>query len=507
MGPPVCSMPPKGNQRGPTPLITDRQAKAKFVLPTRPIELPLASTLQSQQGDVTNQLKSFGTPVIAPQIHPRLAMGLPPSPIPKPVRDRFYAAIVENNERDLKTILRDHDCRELVNYCDEHSTGTDGWRYLGFTPCHYACKFNHSEILKILVENGGSDPNIPNVPDFGRTALMVAAEEGNDECIRVLLETTETTVDVDAVDVYNKTALFIAASGGHVECLELLLEHGCKVNVRDHQGMTALHAAARSVENEEALRLLSQTQGIDLNRPNRAGHTPLDLTPADSINAEILIAAGAKPTADEDDLLDLYEAAHCSDNPLIERLLKTKECRGVVDKPDQRFTNWCVKGYTALQYAADAGNVGGLSLLLEFGADADAGGDSVEGNPALLLACIRGHTALLEDMLFGKHTAPLVNIHAVNRQGQSAVFVAVANNKRECLRLLLRREQMDPNRPEDDTGMTPLHVACKFGFEACAQMLLDAGCWVNPRDEEGHTPLSYASQQSLRRILAKEGAL
>ena len=502
-------MPPKSNkQRGPTPLFTDRQATARYVLAERPIDLPLASTLQAQQGDLTNQLKSFGTPVIASPIHPRLAMGLPPSPIPKPVRDRFYASIVENNERDLKTILRDHDCRELVNYCDEQSTGTDGWRYLGFTPCHYACKFNHSEILRILVENGGSDPNIPNVTDFGRTALMVAAEEGNDECIRVLLETTETTVDIDAVDVYNKTALFIAAAGGHVECLEALLGHGCKVNVRDHQGMTALHAAARSAENEEALRLLCLTNGIDLNRPCKAGHTPLDLTPADSVNAEILRAAGAKPTADEDDLLDLYEAAHCLDHPLIERLLKTKECRGVVNKPDQRFTNWCVKGYTALQYAADAGNVRGLSLLLGMGgADPDARGDSVEGNPALLLACIRGHTVLLEDMLFGKHTAPLVNIHAVNRQGHSAVFVAVANNRRECLQLLLRREQMDPNRPENDTGMTPLHVACKFGFQVCAQMLLGAGCWVNPRDEEGHTPLSYASQQSLRRMLAKEGAL
>lgn len=267
-------MPPKSNkQRGPTPLLTDRQATARYVLAERPIDLPLASTLQAQQGDLTNQLKSFGTSVIASPIHPRLAMGLPPSPIPKPVRDRFYASIVENNERDLKTILRDHDCRELVNYCDEQSTGTDGWRYLGFTPCHYACKFNHSEILRILVENGGSDPNIPNVTDFGRTALMVAAEEGNDECIRVLLETTETTVDIDAVDVYNKTALFIAAAGGHVECLEALLGHGCKVNVRDHQGMTALHAAARSAENEEALRLLCLTNGIDLNRPCKAVDT------------------------------------------------------------------------------------------------------------------------------------------------------------------------------------------------------------------------------------------
>jgi len=463
----------------PTPYLTERQATYKFSLPLPSIAVPDAKDMKGERRD----------------------LGLDPDPIPKNVKDRFYASVMNADVRSLFEILRDWDCRELVDEKEVHATGTDGWRVRDFTPCHYACQRGLTEVLKILIAKGGANANI--CADFGVTPIMVATEEGNLECIKVLLELT--TINVNFGDIFGKTAFWLAANHGHVDIMELLLSHECLVNVRDNHGISAVHAAARSDDNEDALQLICSIEGIDVNRPDNYGRTPLDYAPASSNNVVILENAGAKSTAEEVHSEEIRRACMHNDNESLSHILANFECRGIIDKQEPGFDGWRMRGYTAMQYAAIAGNAQAISLLLKHGADADGAGDD-EGNAALLIACSKGKAQVVLEMLRGPH-ASRVNIHVVNRAGQGAVFAAVNCNQRECLKLLLSEEKMDFNRADSAEQVTPLHLACKNSFEACAKLLLDAGALPNLRDNNGHTCSSYASQDSLKRLLRKYGGL
>ena len=67
----------------------------------------------------------------------------------------------------------------------------------------------------------------------------------------------------------------------------------------------------------------------------------------------------------------------------------------------------------------------------------------------------------------------------------------------------------EPKTPPADIAeeTAPLHVACKNNYELCAKMLLEAGALVNPSDKSGYTPLSYAAQDSLKKLLRRVGGL
>lgn len=463
----------------PTPYLTTRQS-LKYTLEPAPIVIPDSKDMKGE----------------------RVQLGLSPEPIPKPIKDRFYASVVDANCRDLLSILRDYDCRDLVNEHEDHMTHTDGWRIKSYTPSHYACKYGNSDVLQLLITKGGSD--VDRHADFGVTPLMVAAEEGNAECIRIILDSAPASLDINKGDVSNRSAFWLAAHNGHVDCLELLLTHGSCIHARDQHGKSAIHAAAHHQDNNDALRFLCALPGVDINVPDRQGRTPLD-TALNSIAIQILQAAGAKPTANDKQADEIRWHAWNRDNDGLLSILAEYECRGIVNDPDSSWEDWRKVGYTAIQYAAASDNAVGVSLLLEHGADGDATGDD-EANSALLVACMNGSIAVVQELIKDKH-ASRVNINYANKSGQNAVFCCSNLNRKAALELLLqKRERVQINRPAYD-GLTPLHAACKNHYELCVKMLIAANAVVNPRDDYGYTPLSYTTQDSIKKLLRINGGL
>lgn len=430
-------------------------------------------------------------------------------------------------------LLSSFDLFPFINTPDTLTTGTDGWRVQSFTPCHYASAFGHDYCLHLLIKAGGS---INTTADFGRTPLMVSCEEGFVLCARVILEsssavpgikpsapwTTELLrsnleaaaavqqtqqdkiFDIDSGDVYKMTAFYLAAHHGHADCMDLLFSHGCSINSRDSHGRTSMHAASRRAENEEALRFLLSLPGHDINRPDNQGQTAMDLTPRHSIQESILLAAGAKATADDDMVEAIRYCAHLGDNGRLEQILADLECRGVIDLPDKDFLEWHTRGFSALQYAAQGGKVKAIELLLSHGADPEAARDE-EGNAPFLLASSRGQCEVLHCLK--RHG---VDVNIVNRHGQNAIFCAVAAHKIESLKVLLHKDDRDPidfNRTDAKTSMSPLHVATKNSNERMISLLLQAGAQLNLRDENGFTPLGYAHTDACRRLLRQAGGV
>jgi ankyrin repeat protein len=96
-----------------------------------------------------------------------------------------------------------------------------------------------TEIARLLLMRGVN----PNLTDtWGRTAMMMAAENGQCETVRLLLDWE---ADIHVKDHRGYTALLYGAMGGHAEIVKLLLDRGADPNSLDEKyGTNALMFAA-----------------------------------------------------------------------------------------------------------------------------------------------------------------------------------------------------------------------------------------------------------------------
>lgn len=55
--------------------------------------------------------------------------------------------------------------------------------------------------------------------------------------------------------------------------------------------------------------------------------------------------------------------------------------------------------------------------------------------------------------------------------------------------------------PEDNVGMTPLHIVCQTGHIEVAKFLVDKGADVDHEDTQGRIPLNHAVGNSHKEII------
>ena len=90
---------------------------------------------------------------------------------------------------------------------------------------------------------GNVSPNVDAVDRDGRTALMIAAQNGHTDTVTALAGTHG--ANVDAVDRNGWTALMFAARNGHTATVNALVgTHGANVDAATISGRTALMLAA-----------------------------------------------------------------------------------------------------------------------------------------------------------------------------------------------------------------------------------------------------------------------
>ncbi len=131
--------------------------------------------------------------------------------------------------------------------------------------------------------------------------------------------------------------------------------------------------------------------------------------------------------------------------PDTEELVKTLQLLGPVNQADST-------GWTALMYAAQAGPVEAMKLLLQAGADPNAR----------------------------------------SNEGETALFAAVtAPTQAEARFRLLQAAGVDLNA-QDHRGVTPLMIACRYYYRPkLVATLLALGADPSKRDDEGKTALDY----------------
>jgi ankyrin len=138
----------------------------------------------------------------------------------------------------------------------------------GWTPLHKAAKVGNLDVLKLLLEDFGADPNIKeNVRGF--TPLHLAITE---DCVAMLLQNG---ADSTISDNNGRTTLFhhVTNKLNGKKIMLPLLKYGRSIDIPDKQRSTPLHHAAEGKAEPEALMLLNYK--ADPDTLDNKGRSPL----------------------------------------------------------------------------------------------------------------------------------------------------------------------------------------------------------------------------------------
>ncbi len=130
------------------------------------------------------------------------------------------------------------------------------------TPLSWALENKHTEYVKLLLAAPGIDVNKKN--SYGQTHLYTAAEAGHAEYVKLLL-------DAPGIDTSEWNPLTLAVLKNDTEAIKKLIQSHANVNSGD---VPPLFWAIK-LKRTACLKLLLATPGIDVNKENGLGWTPL----------------------------------------------------------------------------------------------------------------------------------------------------------------------------------------------------------------------------------------
>ncbi|KAJ7274632.1 ankyrin repeat-containing domain protein [Mycena rebaudengoi] len=393
-----------------------------------------------------------------------------------------------------------------------------------------AASEGHTEIVRLLIENG-ADVNTPG-PEFDvygsaletaasgghldtlvlllesgaefGSALTAAAERGHLEIVRLLVKMGG---DINAG--WDKSALLAACEGGYTEIFNFLLENHPDINAVSYEYGTALQAACGKGRIDFVRRLLDLGADVDLGSPLGSGANPLQVASCYG-HIEIvrlLLEHNANPNVG----MALYAAAESEDDLTdIVRLLLEKGA-----DPNRRSPD----GDSPLRIACLRHHREIVRLLIEHGVDPNSWGKgsalscATWDETVVSMLLENGAKIVAEDRVLtsaSEYTVGIVRllldhgaaVHSEDAMG--ALRSASSSGNIEIVKLLVQRglggdlgpalraaasghhleiiqfllaSDADVNVP-GDYG-TVLHVACRQGFMEIVQVLLDHGADSN----------------------------
>jgi ankyrin repeat protein len=217
--------------------------------------------------------------------------------------DRSYILVAES-ESDKRIWLEE---LTMAIFCI-HSTSGLSRRKLGW--CHeiirgtiHSCSYYGQEVyLRKHIERLKNDGNSSSLSssldiadDSGMTALHWSVMNGHYNCVKVLIENG---ANVDCLNSGLNSPLLIASAFGHKEILFYLLDHGADIsmrNLKDYDCLLMLLLYGALSFNVEEIIIAFKIRGIDINKQDISGVTPLHECSARNLPLSIqsLVDAGA----------------------------------------------------------------------------------------------------------------------------------------------------------------------------------------------------------------------
>ncbi len=332
----------------------------------------------------------------------------------------------------------------------------------------------------------GADANAADLD--GTTPLMLAVHERNADMVQALLKAG---ANVEVANRYGATALHTAARNGDAKVAQLLLDAGANPGAALPEGETVLMAAARtgSVDLINALLAGGKSGTMAKADPNFKegwkGQTALMWAAAeghaDAVRA--LVAGGAR--------VDEF-----STEISVPQVNPERRIGGFV------YANIPRGRMTALHFAARAGHLDAVQVLVQSGANLDLA--DADGTNALILATLNGHPDIAVALLEAG-----ANPKVEDKYGRTILFVATDMNTLDA------NPRPAPVVTGERTYVEVVKLALAKGADVNARLKTNLPNWVaqggahNPLLREGATTILRAAMSGDLQVidlLLKAGA-
>jgi ankyrin repeat protein len=408
------------------------------------------------------------------------------------------------------------------------------------TPLLAALHYDFSKAAMALIA-AGANPNQAAVS--GLTPLLIAVRKGDIEAARSLLEVgANPNQAMPASDrcAQGHSPLVRAAGDGNLTLVRLLLKHGAEVNQRDGAGRTALLTACARPQGfgwkdlRERMEPASEKEAfpmVPLPRLMEGVGFPQEEEPAGEWDAiiDLLLEHGADVEAATELAQDhaiflelagtpLQRAALRGDASLMFRLLaagatlravggalplhlavqfgRDPETIRLLLKAGASATERDGEGTSPIGCAVAAGNLEGMKLLREAGADLFTRNPEF-GTTLLHQAAQSGHLEIARYLLDSglEVDAPCSAPSARERREQQERSRAEARKRFPNSDIDMPIHLLQPDgapSAERPTGITPLMLAARANKAAMVQLLRERGADPKRRDSLGRSPRDYA---------------
>ncbi|XP_022091038.1 ankyrin repeat and KH domain-containing protein mask-like isoform X2 [Acanthaster planci] len=429
------------------PLAETTDAQARPELPPKPWKAPPQTQSVGTQCDsssltcrVSSPLTLSTTPAAVPTpdtaVHPHQSPSSPGGVLYAP---RFTPhppvevdAQTESNHDTALTVACAGGHDELVQMLLEKNANMEHKDKKGFTPLILAATAGHCKTVEILLDHGCDiEAQSERTKD---TPLSLACSGGRYEVVDLLLSRS---ANKEHRNVSDYTPLSLAASGGFVSIIKLLLRYGAEINSRTGSklGISPLMLAAMNGHTAAVKLLLDM--GSDINaqiETNR--NTALTLACFQGRTEVVSLLVDRKANVEhraKTGLTPLMEAASGGYADVGAVLIEKGADVNAGPVPSSRDT--------ALTIAADKGHYRFVELLLEHMAAVDV--KNKKGNSPLWLACNGGHLDVVQRLV---HAG--ADIDSQDNRKVSCLMAAFRKGHVKVVRWMVRHVNQFPSDAE-----------------------------------------------------------